>query len=81
MFVLRTRRPFFKSAPSRLLVAASVALAMVTLAIPYSPAAGLLGLVPIPWPLLAALVGITALYVVTTDLAKSRFYRGERADA
>jgi len=81
MFVLRTRRPFFRSAPSRLLVAASIALAIVTLAIPYSPVAGFLGLVPIPWPLLATLLGITTLYVVVTDLAKSRFYRGERADA
>jgi Mg2+-importing ATPase len=81
LFVLRTRRPFFRSSPSRLLVLASIALGLVTLAIPYSPVAGLLGLVAVPLTLLLALLGITFLYVVVTDLAKSRFYRGVRADA
>ena len=81
LFVLRTRRPFFRSGPSRPLVLASVALAIVTLAVPFSPFADLLGLEPIQPVLLLALVGITVLYVVVTDLAKSRFYRGERADA
>ena len=47
LFVLRTRRPFFRSGPSRLLVLSSVALAVVTLAIPYSPLAGALGLTAI----------------------------------
>jgi Mg2+-importing ATPase len=81
MFVLRTRRPFFRSAPSRLLVLSSIALAVVTLAIPYSPVAGPLGLVPIPATLLGALVGVTVLYVIVTDLAKNRFYRGAHAAA
>ena len=81
LFVLRTRRPFFRSGPSRLLVLASVGLAIVTLAIPYSGAAGLIGLIAIPLPLLGALLGITLLYVVVTDLAKHGFFRGARADA
>jgi Mg2+-importing ATPase len=81
LFVLRTRRPFFRSGPSRPLVLSSIALAVVTLALPYTPFASALGLVPIQASLLAALVGITLAYVVVTDLAKSRFYRGERADA
>ncbi|HLX34906.1 MAG TPA: magnesium-translocating P-type ATPase [Candidatus Limnocylindrales bacterium] len=81
LFVLRTRRPFFRSGPSRLLVLSSVALAIVTIVLPYSPVAGLLGLEPIALPLLLALLGITLLYVVVTDLAKSRFFTGTRANA
>jgi Mg2+-importing ATPase len=80
LFVLRTRRPFFRSAPSRLLVAASVALAAVTVVLPYSPIAGLLGLVALPGGLLATLVAITVVYLVATDLAKHAFFRGARAD-
>ena len=38
MFVLRTRRPFFRSRPSLLLLGSSVAVGLITLVIPYSPA-------------------------------------------
>jgi Mg2+-importing ATPase len=75
LFVLRTRRPFFRSLPSRLLAASSLAVAGLALAIPYSPLAGLLGLVGPPPTMLAALVAITALYVAATEITKGRFYR------
>ncbi len=81
LFVLRTRRPFFRSQPSRPLVLSSIALAVVTVAIPYSPAATLLGLVAIPPTLLLVLAGITLVYVVATDYAKGWFFRGSRANA
>jgi Mg2+-importing ATPase len=81
LFVLRTRRPFFRSGPGRLLVLSSIGLAIVTLGIPFSPVAALLGLTAIQPALLLALAGITFLYVVVTDIAKTRFYRGQRADA
>ena len=45
LFILRTRRPFFRSRPSTLLLGASVLLGLITLAIPYSPLAGPLGFV------------------------------------
>ena len=73
--MLRTRRPFFRSRPSRLLVIGSLAVAALTLAIPYSPLAVPLGLEGLSPVLLATLVAITALYVATTEIVKRRFYR------
>jgi Mg2+-importing ATPase len=75
LFVLRTRRTFFRSRPSRLLALASLAVAGLTLAIPFSPLALPLGLDGPPPSVLATLVAITALYVVATEIAKRRFYR------
>ena len=81
LFVLRTRRPFFRSRPSRLLAASSLILAAVTLAIPYSPLAGPLQLEGPPLPLLAALVVITGIYVLATESTKQVFYRRGSAAA
>lgn len=75
MLVLRTRGPFFRSRPGGALLTSSVGVAILTLAIPFSPLAELLGLVALPAPLLLALGVITAAYVLATELAKRRFYR------
>ena len=74
MLVLRTRRPFFRSGPGRALLAGSVAVAVITLALPYSPLAEPLGFIPLPVSVLFALALITMLYVATTEIAKSHFY-------
>ena len=70
LLVLRTRRPFFRSAPSRLLVASSAAVAAVAFVLPYSPLAGLLGLSVVAPPVVGALVALIAGYVATTEVAK-----------
>lgn len=75
MLVLRTQRPFFRSRPGAALLWSSVGVAIVAVAMPYSPLNGQLGLVPLPVPVLAALVAITAGYVAVTELVKRRFYR------
>ena len=49
--------------------------ALVTLAIPYSPLAGILGLAAASATLLLALAVITALYVLATEIAKQLFLR------
>jgi Mg2+-importing ATPase len=72
--VVRTRRPFFRSSIGRYLLLSTVAVALVTVAIPYLPFSRLLGFVPLPWPMLLALLAITGLYVVTTELTKKAFY-------
>jgi Mg2+-importing ATPase len=74
LFVLRTRRPFFRSRPSRLLTASSLGVAALAVLIPYSPLAALLGFAGPQPAVLAALVAITALYVAATEVAKGRFY-------
>jgi Mg2+-importing ATPase len=75
MLILRTRRPFFRSRPGNALLASSIAVALVTLVIPYSPLAPPLGLVAPALPVLLALTVITAGYVLATEVAKAVFYR------
>ncbi len=76
--VVRTRHPFFRSRPSMLLLASTAAVAAVTLALPYLPFRALFGFVPLPAPLMLAMIGLTALYVVVTEAAKKYFYARPR---
>ncbi len=73
--IIRTRRPFFRSRPGRLLSVATLVLIPLTLALPFLPHARLLGFVPLQAPILAGLVAITLVYVVTAELTKAWFYR------
>jgi Mg2+-importing ATPase len=73
--VMRTRRPFFRSRPGRLLLVSTLVLILVAVVIPYLPFVRSFGFVPLPGVLLAAIAAITALYVVATELAKHWFYR------
>jgi Mg2+-importing ATPase len=70
MLVLRTRRPAFQSHPSKPLLLTSIAIAVVTLLLPFSPLALPLGLQALPPPILAAVTVISAGYVLMTELAK-----------
>jgi len=74
MLVLRSHRPFFRSRPGAALLWSSIVVAVLAVAIPYSPVAGSLGLVPLPAPVLLALAVITAGYVAVTEIAKAVFY-------
>jgi Mg2+-importing ATPase len=74
--VVRTRRPFFRSRPGAVLLWSTVALVAVTFAIPYLPFVSVLGFVPLPGEILAAVAAITVLYVAATEATKRRFYRG-----
>jgi Mg2+-importing ATPase len=72
--VVRTRHVFFRSRPGRLLLVSTIAFVGVTLVLPYLPVNTLLGFVPLPAPLMLTLLGLTALYVGATELAKKYFY-------
>lgn len=71
--VVRTRRPFFRSTPGKLLWSITLVVGLVTLCIPYLPFGNVLVFTPLPAWLMAALVGITVLYVVAAELVKKRF--------
>jgi Mg2+-importing ATPase len=73
--VMRTRRPFFRSRPSRLLLVLTMSLIAFAFAIPYLPFASVFGFVPLPGALLATVSLITVLYVAATELQKRWFYR------
>jgi P-type Mg2+ transporter len=74
--VVRTRRPFFRSRPGRVLLWSTVALMTLTFATPYLPFIGVFGFVPLPGVLIVTVSVITALYVVATEITKRHFYRG-----
>ena len=71
---LRTERPILHSRPAAPLLWSSIAIAAVTLALPYiEPLATPLGLDAVPIPILGSLFALTALYLVANELLKRRF--------
>ena len=58
--VVRTRRPFWRSRPGDLLLWSSVAVVVLTFAIPYLPGAALLGFTPLPAAVLLSLAAVGA---------------------
>jgi Mg2+-importing ATPase len=76
VFVIRTRRvPFFRSRPSRPLLATTIAVVLIGLALPYSPVAGTLGFRRLPWLFLAILIAMILTYLALAEVGKSYFYR------
>lgn len=73
--VVRTRRPFFRSRPGRWLWVSSLIVGLLTIALPYLPINTWFDFIPLPLPLLLLVIGITALYVLTAEVAKYFFYR------
>jgi Mg2+-importing ATPase len=80
--VVRTRHVFFRSRPGTLLLASTLAFIALTLALPYLPFISVFGFIPLPAPLMLAMLALTAFYVLATELAKKYFYsRAENASA
>ncbi len=75
LLIIRTRRPFYRSKPARILLIAVGVVAVVTVGLPFSPLRHVLGMTPLPLPILLLLALITLLYVVTSEVAKHIFYR------
>jgi P-type Mg2+ transporter len=75
VLVVRTRKPFFLSRPSRPLAMATGVVVAITLALPYTPLAAVFGFVPLGVRYLGPLAVVVALYIATAELAKRRFYR------
>lgn len=78
VFAMRTRLPFFRSRPSRMMLLVTAMVLLMVLALPYTPLAGLLEFTPLPPPLLIMLAGIVALYVASAEVVKRWFYVWER---
>jgi Mg2+-importing ATPase len=74
-FVIRSKRCFFTSKPSRYLLAATLTVIAVTLVIPYLPFAQLIGFQPLPFSVLFYLCLIILCYMATTEFVKWVFYR------
>jgi Mg2+-importing ATPase len=72
--VVRTRHLFFRSRPGTLLLVSTLAVIAIALVLPYLPFISVFGFVPLPAPLMLAMIGLTVLYVVITEVAKKVFY-------
>lgn len=78
LLVMRTRRPFFQSKPAPLLLLSSIGVGIFSVILPYLPVKALLGIEPIPLPILLSLFGIAAAYILTTEIGKRLYYRNRR---
>jgi Mg2+-importing ATPase len=75
VFALRTRLPFTRSRPSRAMLTITAVVALVTLLIPFSPIASLLGFQSLPPVYLLAIAIIVLSYFISAEAAKRLFYR------
>lgn len=75
LLVMRTHKPFFKSRPASVLLFTTIGIGVITLLLPYLPLQNILNIAPIPPFTLLALLGVAALYIVVTEIAKHYFYR------
>ncbi len=75
VFIVRSRHAFFKTRPSTYLTLATLSVVFITVSVPYTPLAPLIGFVPLPPYLLALLSLIVILYLSTAEIAKLLFYR------
>jgi Mg2+-importing ATPase len=69
---MRTHKSLFRSLPSPLLILTSVAVAAVTLALPYLPLGSFFSFVPMPVAVLLAVLAIVVAYVGASELVKGR---------
>lgn len=81
VLALRTRLPFTRSRPARTLIVGSAAVALVTLALPYTPLADALGFQALDLPYLAAMLSIALLYFMAAEMVKRWFFRHVSAES
>ncbi len=75
VFVVRSSSAFFKTRPGNYLMAATLSIVCITVMLPYTPLATIIGFVPLPASLLALLATIVVLYLGTAEITKHVFYR------
>jgi len=74
VLVIRSRRPFFRSRPSRQLLAATLLIVALTLIVPYTPLAAIFGFQPLNVLFLSLMGIIVILYIAAAEMAKKLFY-------
>lgn len=75
LFIIRTHKNFFKSKPGKYLFILSIVGLVLTLGLPYLPFANDIGLTPLPFLNLGAMLTIVAVYILTADLLKMWFFK------
>jgi Mg2+-importing ATPase len=74
VLVIRSRKPFFKSRPSKYLFMATILVVIVTLILPFTPLGEIFGFsrLPIAFLLLVAIVVLG--YIISAEMVKAVFY-------
>jgi len=75
LFVMRTSRPFYQSRPGRFLLWTTPFIVAFSIALPYLPIGAVFGFAPLSAKVMAAVLGITLVYVVASEITKHKFYK------
>lgn len=75
VFVVRSSSSFFKTRPGDYLIATTLMVVAITLSLPFTPIAPILGFVPLPLSLIGLLLMIVMFYLSIAEIAKHIFYR------
>jgi Mg2+-importing ATPase len=75
VLVVRTRRAFFLSPPSKPLLFTTLAVVAATVLLPYTPLGTVLGFVPLSAVFYGYLAAIVGLYILSAEILKRWFYR------
>jgi Mg2+-importing ATPase len=76
IFVIRTRRaPFYKSKPSKILVASSLAILVFALILPFTPIGSIFEFVAPPPTFYLMLAGLVGAYLALAEVVKIWFYK------
>ena len=78
VFIIRTRRvPFMRSRPSLAMLITPAAMAVIGMALPFTPVARALGFTRLPGLFFLILLGMILIYLALVELAKYCFYAAE----
>ena len=76
IFVIRTRVvPFYRSRPSRMLFASTIAIVLIACALPFTVIGSLFGFVQLPLVFFAVLGALVISYLVLVEIVKYWFFR------
>ncbi len=74
VLVVRSRRPFFSSRPSRYLLAATLFTIAAAVVLPFTSLGVLVGFAPLPPSFILIMGAIVAFYMLAAEMAKAFFY-------
>ena len=75
VLVIRSRGPFFKSAPGKYLLITTLLIVGVTVILPFTLLGRLFGFASVPLPVVFAMVAIVVLYLFSGEVVKRIFYK------
>ncbi len=75
VLVIRSRKPFFKSTPSKYLFMATLLIVIVTLSLPFTRLGEIFGFSYLPMSFLLIVGIIITLYIIAAEITKTVFYK------